>query len=97
MRKVYSSVLLFYLILHFIIPIIYYYFYGFVNLYSELEYNIYAFKGILLNVVTILGTIFVIQFLPDKKVIIPSKFKNASIYLILTFLIQLASLKLSGV
>lgn len=96
MRKAYSSVLLFYLLLHFVFPIIYYYFFGFVNLYSEIENNIYVIKGVMLNLISVLGTILVINFLPNKKTLILPKFKFAYLYLILTFLIQGVSLIFSG-
>jgi hypothetical protein len=60
--------LLFYLVIHFIIPIIYYHFYDFVNLYSDIDYGEFVYKGIILNIISIIGTICVIQFLPDKKI-----------------------------
>ena len=68
MRKAYSNILLFYLVIHFIIPIIYYHFYDFINLYSDIDYGEFVYKGIILNIISIIGTICVIQFLPDKKI-----------------------------
>lgn len=83
MRKAYSNILLFYLIVHFVIPIIYYYFYDFINLYSDVEYGEFVLKGILLNFISILGTICVIQFLPDKKIPIKPIFNHSFKFYIL--------------
>lgn len=83
MRKAYSNILLFYLIVHFIIPIIYYHFYDFINLYSDIEYGEFVFKGIILNFISILGTICVIQFLPDKKIPINPIFSHSFKFYIL--------------
>ena len=78
---------MFYLTLHFIIPVIYYCFYDFVNLYSDINYDVNALKGILLNAVSVIGTIIVIQFLPDKKIPFAPKFNNSfKFYLVCIFL-----------
>jgi len=96
MRKVFTAVLLFYLILHFFAPIIYYHFFGFVNLYSKIHYDIYVFKGAVLNIVSIIGTIIVIQFLPDKKTPILPVFDYAFIFYIVCMGFFVTSLCLSG-
>lgn len=83
MRRIYTQILLFYLILHFILPILYYYFFGYVNLYSDIEVGYSIFKSCFLNIVSVLGTIFVIRFLPDKKEKIDPQFRHSFKFFIL--------------
>ncbi len=76
---------------------VYYHFYGFVNLFSDIEYSsIGIFKGVFLNFISVLGTILVIQFMPDKKVPIPPKFNHSFKFYIASLLFLLMALVLSG-
>lgn len=84
MRQVYVFVLLFYLILHFVIPMVYYHFFGFVNLFSHLDYNSSSvIMGISMNFISILGTIVVISFLPNKKIPVSPIFNHSFKFLLI--------------
>jgi hypothetical protein len=67
MKKVFISILLFYLIFHFVIPGIYFLIDGNFNTYTGTEDNENILKAFLLNAITILGTILIIILLPEKK------------------------------
>lgn len=96
MKKVFISILLFYLIFHFIIPCLYYFTRGFVNEY----YNFYdigsAVKGFLLNFIAIAGTIIVIQFLPNKKQQIEPIYDHATKFFIIAFCVSIIPFILFG-
>lgn len=78
MKKVYNSILLFYLILHYIIPWVYYLIFGKVTIYSNFWDQPSANKALLLNIISIIGAILIIKFLPDKKEKILPKFSYVS-------------------
>lgn len=67
MKKVYISILLFFLVFHYIIPCFFYFTYGFVNIYSNLYDFESIIKGFLLNFISIIGAIFFVAYLPDKR------------------------------
>ncbi|WP_276091099.1 hypothetical protein [Pedobacter sp. JY14-1] len=95
-RRAYSSILLFYLALHFIFPLIYYFNFGFVNLYSEQEFNGSVLRGVALNFIAIIGTIIVIQFIPEPKGKIAPRYNYSLSFLSISILILIAGRILSG-
>jgi hypothetical protein len=66
-KRVFISILIFYLVVHFIIPGIYFLIDGNFNTYTNVQDNAAILKGFILNAVTILGTIGVIMFLPGGR------------------------------
>src|SRR6476646_7227262 len=75
MKRAFIPILLFYLVVHFLIPGTYILIFGNFNTYSNIEDNAAMLKGFILNAVTILGAIGVVSFLPEKnKRMIPPKF-----------------------
>jgi hypothetical protein len=67
-----------------------------VNLYSEIDFDFRVLKGIALNFIAVVGTIIVIQFLPDKKFPEVSQYNHAMKFLFLTFGVSLFTMYLSG-
>lgn len=84
MKKAFISILLFYYILHFVIPGIYFLSTGAnFNTYTSVEDKAGILKGFLLNTVTILGAILIISFLPDNKrseTVKPKFYKLSSLF-----------------
>ena len=71
------------MIVHFIIPGLYFLKDGNFNTYTDLQDNPAILKGFILNAVTILGAILVIIFLPDKnrnKIIQPKFYKITPLF-----------------
>ena len=67
MKKVFTYILLFYYIVHFIIPGFYFISSGNFNTYTDIDDKQGILKGFILNSVMVLGTILVIQLLPEKR------------------------------
>ncbi len=89
MKKVFISILLFYLIVHFIVPGIYFSFVGSYNTYTNIDDKQAVLQGFILNAVTILGTIVVVYFLPtkkEKKLIFPKFYNLTPLYYFSIFL-----------
>lgn len=76
---------------------VWYEYYDFVNLFSTMNYNNPCISmGIVLNFVSILGTIIVIQFLPNKRVPIVSKFNHSFRFYLICLLVFYLNLYFSG-
>ena len=76
---------------------IYYQYYDFVNLFSTMNYNSpYILKGIILNFVSIFGTIIVIKFLPNKCIPIEPQFNHSFKFYMMCLIVFSLNLFLSG-
>lgn len=78
MKKVFISILLFYLCFHYIIPLVYYITFGFVNTYSNIYDEGSLIKAFMLNLISILGAILIIIFIPSKKNLRQPTFKYST-------------------
>src|SRR5215831_4016145 len=80
MKRAFISILLFYYIVHFIIPGIYFLIMGSFNTYTDVDDSSGIIKGFLLNSIKVLGTISIINFMPDKKITLPKFFKLTPLF-----------------
>lgn len=60
MRRQFSIIIIFFLVFHFLLPCLYFLIYGFVNLYSDVQ----GYVGCLINIISLLGTLFIIKKMP---------------------------------
>jgi len=92
MKKQYIILLLFYWVFHFIVPWIYFRFYGFVNLYSTVQ----GYEGMIINTIAILGTVLVIAFLPSTKKTIKPEWEHADSFFLIALFITLVKFIIGG-
>lgn len=78
MKKAFIAILIFYLVFHFIIPEIYFAFFGPVHIYSELQDQAASNKVFWLNAISVLGTILLLVILPFKNYQVPTAIKSTA-------------------
>ena len=96
MKRVYVGLLLFYLVLHFVFPLIYYSIYGFFTIYSDQEYNLSVLKGVALNFIAVGGAIFCIRFLPERRKLIQPRFNHGFSFLMIAAVILVVGIIQAG-
>lgn len=77
-------------------PLLYYSCFGFVNLYSYLEFGSSVIKGSIINIVSVIGTIIVIKFLPDKKLKVLPKFSHSFKFYLMCMILSAVTVFFSG-
>lgn len=78
MKKSFLLILSFYLIFHFVVPEIYYIFFGNVNVYSELVDNVAANKAFWFNVIAIVTAGLIVFFLPYREYSVKSAISSTA-------------------
>lgn len=96
MKKVFISILLFYLSFHYLFPLVYYIAFGFVNTYSNIYDESSLIKAFMLNSISILVAILIIIFIPSKKVLKQPTFKHTGKLYFIAAILSVSSFFIYG-
>ena len=96
MKKIFISILLFFMGFHFILPLIYYKIFGVITIYTYFYDKASATKAILLNIISISATILIILFLPDKKRKIEPKYNYTNLLFYIAAIYSIYFFMLAG-
>lgn len=83
MKKQFIFILLFYWVLHFVLPFIYFLFFGFVNVYSDVQ----GYTGFLINTFSVFGAVLAIKYMPSYDEKREPEFSYATSFYIISLVI----------
>ena len=83
MRRLFSVLLIFFLLFHFLLPSLYFICFDFVNLYSDVQ----GYAGMVVNVIAILGALVIIQHLPSKEKAVVASYNHLLSFFIISIFI----------
>lgn len=92
MRRQFSIIIIFFVVFHFLLPCLYFLIYGFVNLYSDVQ----GYVGCLINIISLLGTLFIIKKMPTMDSAPLKEYNHLSSFFLVSLFITLYKFYSSG-